>query len=62
VHRRMRQLSLTETETFVNLAKHALETLSASDEEDNSKDLTLLPAHYRSLQLLTAVCFCLHAL
>lgn len=34
VHRRMRQLSLTETETFVNLAKHALETLKASDDED----------------------------
>jgi len=33
VHRRMRQLSLTETETFVNLAKHALETLAASDDE-----------------------------
>jgi len=39
MHRRMRQLSLTETETFVNLAKHALETLNASDEEDPaSKD------------------------
>ena len=34
VHRRMRQLSLTETNTFVNLAKHALETLNASDDED----------------------------
>jgi len=30
----MRQLSLTETETFVNLAKHALETLHASDDDD----------------------------
>jgi len=30
----MRQLSLTETETFVNLAKHALETLRASDDDD----------------------------
>ena len=45
MHRRMRQLSLTETNTFVNLAKHALETLNASDDEDISgKDG--VPAHY----------------
>jgi len=45
VHRRMRQLSLTETDTFVNLAKHALETLNASEEEDpDSKDG--VPPHY----------------
>jgi len=30
----MRQLSLTETNTFVNLAKHALETLNASEDEE----------------------------
>ena len=45
VHRRMRQLSLTETNTFVNLAKHALETLNASDDEDpGAKDGA--PDHY----------------
>lgn len=45
MHRRMRQLSLTETNTFVNLAKHALETLDASDDEEAfSKDG--VPAHY----------------
>jgi len=45
MHRRMRQLSLTETNTFVNLAKHALEPLNASDDEDAAgKDE--VPGHY----------------
>ena len=46
MHRRMRQLSLTETETFVNLAKHALETLNASDDEDAAVAKDGVPAHY----------------
>jgi len=46
VHRRMRQLSLTETETFVNLAKHALETLNASDEEEETSGKDRVPPHY----------------
>jgi len=46
MHRRMRQLSLTETETFVNLAKHALETLNASEDEDTSGRDRQTPGHY----------------
>jgi len=37
MHRRMCELTLTETATMVNLAKHALETLEASSDESEKE-------------------------
>ena len=37
MHRRMCELTLTETATMVNLAKHALETFEASSDESDKE-------------------------
>lgn len=44
VHKRIRQLSLTETESAGNLAKHALESLEDGSEEDEENGA--LPLHH----------------
>ena len=42
VHKRMRHLSLTESETIADLAKHALQSIESVDEEDPAT----LPTHF----------------
>lgn len=53
VHKRIRQLSLTETESTGNLAKHALESLVDGSEDDNDDDVQL--GHHSDDEASTAV-------
>lgn len=53
VHKRIRQLSLTETESTGNLAKHALESLEDGSEEEG-EETGVLPLHHSDDETTTS--------